>query len=225
MWLRTRQRRGASKRTIYAEPGGPGACSNGFSTANSGRRRPAGWDRASGATRCGAVLPCPHGQATLCEPSRQGIWSKTVEFCTALGFSFNPDFTDENATCMIVNDGAYVMLLVESYFKSFTSKSVAATSGTAEVIMSFSAGEPRSRGRGHPDRPDLRGHTVRGSPGYGFMYTRSFQDPDGPCGKSSGWTRPDRRRTQRCSPFCWSRPGSRRRGTLSTCLDMYGCCP
>ena len=63
---------------------------------------------------------------------------KTVEFFTALGFSFNPDFTDENATCMIVNDGAYVMLLVESYFKTFTSKSVAATAGTAEVIMSFS---------------------------------------------------------------------------------------
>ena len=63
---------------------------------------------------------------------------KTVEFFTALGFSFNPDFTDENATCMIVNDGAYVMLLVESYFKTFTSKSIAATADTAEAIMSFS---------------------------------------------------------------------------------------
>ena len=39
---------------------------------------------------------------------------------------------------MIVNDGAYVMLLVESYFKTFTSKSVAARPATAEVIMSFS---------------------------------------------------------------------------------------
>ena len=86
---------------------------------------------------------------------------KTVEFFTALGFSFNPDFTDENATCMIVNDGAYVMLLVESYFKTFTSKSVAATAGTAEVIMS-------SGGTASEEAQD-----------YGFMYTHSFQDPDG----------------------------------------------
>ena len=38
--------------------------------------------------------------------------NRTVEFFTTLGFSFNPDFTDENATCMIVNDGAFVMLLM-----------------------------------------------------------------------------------------------------------------
>ncbi|HEY9354949.1 MAG TPA: glyoxalase, partial [Arthrobacter sp.] len=50
---------------------------------------------------------------------------RSVGFFTALGFSFNPDYTDENATCMIINDDAFVMLLVEGFFKTFTSKDVA----------------------------------------------------------------------------------------------------
>ena len=53
--------------------------------------------------------------------------NRTVDFFTALGFTFNPDFTDENATCMIVNENAYVMLLLESYFKTFTAKEVASS--------------------------------------------------------------------------------------------------
>ncbi len=105
--------------------------------------------------------------------------SRTVDFFTALGFTFNPDFTDENATCMIVNDNAYVMLLVESYFKTFTSKSVAATSGTAEVIMSISLDS-----REAVDETVRLALTSGGTPSeeaqdYGFMYTHSFQDPDG----------------------------------------------
>ena len=44
--------------------------------------------------------------------------NKTIEFFKKLGFKFNPQFTDENATCMIVNENIYVMLLVEKFFKS-----------------------------------------------------------------------------------------------------------
>ena len=44
---------------------------------------------------------------------------KSVKFFTALGFKFNPQFTDEKASCMIVGDDIYVMLLVESFFKTF----------------------------------------------------------------------------------------------------------
>lgn len=104
---------------------------------------------------------------------------KTVEFFTALGFSFNPDFTDENATCMIVNDGAYVMLLVESYFKTFTSKSIAATADTAEAILSFSL-ESREAVDGVIRTALTSGGTAsEEAQDYGFMYTHSFQDPDG----------------------------------------------
>ncbi len=48
--------------------------------------------------------------------------NETVDFFTKLGFAFNPQFTDENATCMIVNNDIFVMLLVEKFFKTFTKK-------------------------------------------------------------------------------------------------------
>ena len=41
---------------------------------------------------------------------------RTVDFFAALGFSFNPKFTDENATCMIIGENLFVMLLVEKFF-------------------------------------------------------------------------------------------------------------
>jgi predicted lactoylglutathione lyase len=104
---------------------------------------------------------------------------KTVAFFTALGFSFNPAFTDENATCMIINDDAYVMLLVENFFKTFTSKAVADASSTTEAIMAFSVDT-----REAVDEMVRKALTSGGTPSqeaqdYGFMYSHSFQDPDG----------------------------------------------
>ena len=104
---------------------------------------------------------------------------KSVGFFTALGFSFNPDFTDENATCMIINEDAFVMLLVENYFKTFTSKPVADARSTTEAIMSFSLDS-----REAVDELVRTALTAGGTPSeeaqdYGFMYTHSFQDPDG----------------------------------------------
>ena len=48
--------------------------------------------------------------------------NKTVEFLAKLGFTFNPQFTDENATCMIVGEDIFVMLLVEKFFKLLRKK-------------------------------------------------------------------------------------------------------
>jgi uncharacterized protein len=52
---------------------------------------------------------------------------KTIEFFKKLGFEFNPQFTDENATCMVVNENIFVMLLVEKFFKTFTQKEICDT--------------------------------------------------------------------------------------------------
>jgi uncharacterized protein len=104
---------------------------------------------------------------------------KSVAFFTALGFSFNPDFTDENATCMIVNDDAFVMLLKEGFFTTFTSKPIADTTGSTEAIMAFSVAS-----REAVDETIRTALTSGGTPSqeaqdYGFMYNHSFQDPDG----------------------------------------------
>src|SRR6476659_9524325 len=62
----------------------------------------------------------------------------TIEFFTKLGFSFNPQFTDENATCMIVGENIFVMLLVEKFFKTFTKNEICDTSKNTEVIVALS---------------------------------------------------------------------------------------
>ena len=53
---------------------------------------------------------------------------RSVDFFTKLGYTFNPTFTDENATCMILGDNLFVMLLVEKFFASFTNKGITDTS-------------------------------------------------------------------------------------------------
>ena len=129
--------------------------------------------RARGATlgawpsNCYVNLPC------------RGTSISLLQFFTALGFSFNPDFTDENATCMIVNDDAFVMLLVESYFKTFTSRSVASAADTAEVIMSFSLESREAVDEAIRTALKSGGKASEEAQDYGFMYTHSFQDPDG----------------------------------------------
>jgi uncharacterized protein len=59
---------------------------------------------------------------------------KSVAFLTSLGFKFDPKFTDDNATCMIVGDNIFVMLLVEGFFKSFTAKALCDATKQTEVI-------------------------------------------------------------------------------------------
>ena len=104
---------------------------------------------------------------------------KSVEFFTALGFAFNPDYTDENATCMIINDDAYVMLLVEGFFKTFTSKDIVDAKGATEVIMAFSADSREGVDGLYNKAIEAGGSSSQPAQDYGFMYSRSFQDLDG----------------------------------------------
>ena len=104
---------------------------------------------------------------------------RSVQFFESLGYTFNPQFTDENATCMILGENLFAMLLVEPYFRSFIDKEVSDAHRTKEVLravpvasreavdalvekaLAAGAKEP------HPAR-DL-----------GFMYQRSYDDLDG----------------------------------------------
>lgn len=105
--------------------------------------------------------------------------SKSIAFFTHLGFSFNPQFTDEKATCMIINDDAYVMLLVESFFKTFTKKEITDAQKSAEAILALSA-DSREKVDEMADKALEAGGVASLAPqDHGFMYQRSFQDPDG----------------------------------------------
>ncbi|MFT2815602.1 VOC family protein [Leifsonia sp. A12D58] len=105
---------------------------------------------------------------------------RSVEFWTALGYSFNPQFTDENATCLIIDDGhIYAMLLVHDFFKTFTPREIADTSKAVEVLIALSA-DSRDAVDALADKALANGGSVAGdAQDFGYMYGRSFLDPDG----------------------------------------------
>jgi predicted lactoylglutathione lyase len=105
--------------------------------------------------------------------------NKTIDFFTKIGFKFNPQFTDENATCMIVGEDIFIMLLVETFFKTFTKKEISDTSKNTEVIVALSV-----EGREKVDQMinnaiRAGGKESREPQDHGWMYGRSFEDIDG----------------------------------------------
>ena len=104
---------------------------------------------------------------------------KTVQFFTKLGFTFNPRFTDENATCMIVGKDIFVMLLVETFFKTFTKKEICDTAKDTEVILALSAESREKVDQMTSKAIEAGGRESREPQDYGWMYGRGFQDTDG----------------------------------------------
>jgi predicted lactoylglutathione lyase len=64
---------------------------------------------------------------------------KSKAFFTNLGFSFNPQFTDEKAGCMVISDSIFAMLLTETYFGTFTKKAVSDAKTSTEVLIALDA--------------------------------------------------------------------------------------
>ncbi len=104
---------------------------------------------------------------------------KSVAFYTRLGFTFNPQFTDETATCMIVGENIFVMLLTESKFLQFTKKQIADTSEFTEVLISIDAESNQAVDELVEKAIQAGGRQPVETKDYGFMYQRSFEDLDG----------------------------------------------
>ncbi len=101
------------------------------------------------------------------------------EFYAALGFEFDPKFTDDSCACMVVSPQAYVMLLDRTRFADFTHKPVADAHATTEAIVCVSA-ESRDEVDSLADTALRAGASPANDPmDHGFMYGRSFNDPDG----------------------------------------------
>lgn len=104
---------------------------------------------------------------------------RSKAFFEALGFGFNPQFTDANAACMIVSEQGFVMLLVEPFFRGFTNKSLCDTRTANEALLALSCDS-----RAEVDDLVARALAAGGSAAmppmdHGFMYGHSFYDPDG----------------------------------------------
>ena len=106
--------------------------------------------------------------------------AKAIEFFSAIGFEFDPQFTDENASRMIIGDETSVMLAVEPFFAGFVApQAVADTSTAREVVVGLSA-ESRAQVDELTERALAAGAQSLGEPDdQGFMYMRGFRDLDG----------------------------------------------
>ncbi|MEU1280146.1 VOC family protein [Streptomyces sp. NPDC005805] len=99
-------------------------------------------------------------------------------FWTKLGYSFNPQFTDENAACLVFGETVYAMLLTEARFKDFTKKEIVDATTSTEVILALSA-ESREAVDTLVDGALAAGGSPSGeTQDFGFMYGRAFQDVD-----------------------------------------------
>jgi predicted lactoylglutathione lyase len=104
---------------------------------------------------------------------------KSIGFFTKLGFTFNPQFTDETATCMIVSEDIFVMLLTHDKFKTFTPNKICDATKSTEVLVCLSC-ESREKVDDLVRKAVASGGTVFSeSKDYGFMYQHGFQDLDG----------------------------------------------
>ncbi|WP_396656194.1 VOC family protein [Microbacterium sp.] len=100
-------------------------------------------------------------------------------FYTALGAGINPLFTDDNGACIVWDDNVYFMVLTHEFFATLTDKAPVDPRTHAQVLVALSRDS-----RDHVDRTIEAGLAAGGieptePTDYGFMYSRSLEDPDG----------------------------------------------
>jgi predicted lactoylglutathione lyase len=104
---------------------------------------------------------------------------ESIAFFEALGFSRNPDISDDGAACIVVSDEIFVMLGTHARFREFTPKEVCDTSKAVEVLISLSCSS-REEVDALVAKALAAGGTTYDKPeDFGFMYTHSFVDLDG----------------------------------------------
>jgi uncharacterized protein len=104
---------------------------------------------------------------------------RSKAFFQALGFSFNPQFTNDQGACMVVSEDIFVMLLVEPFFQTFTKKRIADARESTEVLVCLSC-DSRAEVDDLVKKAVAAGATTPNAPqDHGFMYGHGFQDLDG----------------------------------------------
>lgn len=104
---------------------------------------------------------------------------RSKAFYTALGCEINPLFTDENAACIVWDENTFFMVLTHGHFSQFTDKQIVDPHTSAQVLVALSRDS-----REHVDATVEAGLAAGGTEtrepqDYGFMYSRSMDDPDG----------------------------------------------
>ena len=105
--------------------------------------------------------------------------ANSIEFFTKLGFTFNPQFTDDSATCMIIGSNMFAMLLNEERFQGFAPKPISDAKKTTEVLLALSL-ESREEVAEMVEKAVAAGGSTYAEPqDHGFMIQHGFEDLDG----------------------------------------------
>lgn len=103
----------------------------------------------------------------------------SIEFFKKVGYTFNPQFTDATAACMVITEDIYAMLLTHAKFKEFTPKPIADAHASTEVLIALSC-DSRAEVEELVRKAVAAGGKLYAEPkDYGFMYQHSYQDLDG----------------------------------------------
>ncbi len=104
---------------------------------------------------------------------------KSKAFFASLGYSFNPQFSNDDGACMVISDTIYAMLLTEPFFKKFTSKELVDAKKATEVLVCLSA-DSRAAVDEIVRKAVAAGGRIYNEPqDHGFMYGHGFEDLDG----------------------------------------------
>ena len=104
---------------------------------------------------------------------------RSKAFYEAIGFTNNPQFTDETAACMVLTDSIYVMLLTHEKFAQFTTREIADSQKTAQMLLALSCDDREGVDRITAAALATGGQSAHDPEDLGFMYSTGFFDPDG----------------------------------------------
>jgi predicted lactoylglutathione lyase len=105
---------------------------------------------------------------------------KSKSFFNALGYTFNPQFTNESGACMVIADGSiYAMLLTEPFFKTFVDKPIVQAKEATEVLVCLSCESREEVDSLVAKAIAAGGRALRPPQDHGFMYGHGFEDLDG----------------------------------------------
>ncbi len=104
---------------------------------------------------------------------------RSKAFYEALGFTIKPQFSDDTAACVVISDTIYLMILTHPKFDSFTPNPRADTSKTTSALLALNRDSRADVDAITVAAVTAGGHQPKPATDHGFMYTRTFQDPDG----------------------------------------------
>jgi predicted lactoylglutathione lyase len=104
---------------------------------------------------------------------------KSMDFYSSLGFSNNPQFSDESGKCMVWGENIFVMILTHEKFSTFATKPLADTKSGLAAIFSLSVGSIDEMNEIMASGLKAGGTEPAGMKDYGFMQQRTIEDPDG----------------------------------------------